>query len=290
MRKALFAGSLTVCFLCSHVTSIQLDAQEVDREISHPALVATIDPARIQEALASLDVLLQHSRAKGDRRSEANTLSVIANSYNSLRKRQKAIEQFQAARDIWHQLGDKDHEATVTAHIGDVYRLWGFPEQANRYYREALAQYPADDKTGRGATLNNLGLTFFSLNNRRRCFESLDQALAIFRQLEDRHGEGLALANLGAAYIYLMNDPLKAIGALQQATTKLDVVNDRVSQAGALDQMGVAWHMLGKSEMAGLSFERSLALFHAVGDVQGEAAVRKHMKSLGEQQTQATSR
>jgi len=255
-----------------------------------PARTTTASAAQIQDALSSLLNLLEQTRKSGDRKAEANLLGAIANSYNALHQQQRAVETFQAARSIWHDVGDTVHEATTVAHIGDVYRVWGFPEQANRYYREALTSYPADDKSGRGATLNNLGLTYFSLNNRRRCFESLEQALVIFRQLQDRHGEGLALANLGAANLNLVNDPMKAIGILQQAITKLDVINDRVSEAGALDQMGVAWHMLGKSEMAGLNFERSLTLFHAAGDVQGEAAVRKHMRSLGEQQTQALSK
>jgi len=244
--------------------------------------------APIQDALSSLQTILEQTRKAGDRKAEASTLSAIANSYNSLRQQQKAIEQFQAARTIWHELGDQEHEATTVAHIGDVYRDWGFPEQANRYYRDALGLYPATDKAGRGATLNNVSLTYFSLNNRRKCFESLAQALDIFQELNDRHGEALALANLGAAYIYLANDPQKAVTALQQAITRLDLLNDRASEAGALDQMGVAWHMLGKSEMAGLSFQHALGLFHEVGRADGETMVRKHMRTLGEQQTQAS--
>jgi tetratricopeptide (TPR) repeat protein len=149
--------------------------------------------------------------------------------------------------------------------------------------------YPSSDKAGRGATLNNLSLTWFSLNNRKRCIDSLDDALAIFRELQDRRGEALALANLGAAYVYLVNDPMKAVGVFQEALTKLEILNDRDSQAGVLDKMGVAWHNLGKSEMAGLSFQHALELYRSAGDPQGEAAVRKHMRMLGEQQSEAST-
>jgi tetratricopeptide (TPR) repeat protein len=290
MRFSALAGSASVSLAFLLVTSARLHAQAAEAEVPRPALTTAENAAHIRDALASLELVLQQSRTSGDRKGEANTLSAIANSYNSLHQQQRAIEQFQAAGEIWRQLGDKDHQATTLAHIGDVYRLWGFPELANRYYRDALLNYPDEDKAGRGATLNNLSLTYFSLNNRKKCFESLAQALAIFRQLQDPHGEALALANLGAAYTYLVNDPLKAVAALQQATNRLDLLNDRASEAGALDQMGVAWHMLGRSEMAGISFQRALGLFHEIGNSDGEAMVRKHLRTLGEQQTQASSR
>jgi len=266
-----------------------LRAQQPVTNTPPPIRAAVSNAAPLQDALSSLESLLSQTRKTGDRKAEANVLGAIAISCNALHQQQKAIEQFQAARAIWHQIGDAEHEATTVAHIGDVYRGWGFPEQANRYYRDALVIYPSSDKAGRGATLNNVSLTYFSLGNKKKCIESLDQALAIFRELQDRRGEALALANLGAAYVYLVNDSMKAVGIFQDALTKLELLNDRESQANVLDEMGVAWHNLGKSEMAGLSFLHALELYHSAGDTQGEAAVRKHMKTLGEQQTQAST-
>ncbi|WP_109488338.1 tetratricopeptide repeat protein [Occallatibacter savannae] len=272
------------------VTSIGARAQAAEQVEVVPARIAVNSRDSLRTALASLEVLLEQTRAKGDRKAEANLLGAIANSYNGLQQQQKAIETFETARVIWHEMGDSEHEATTVAHIGDVYRTWGFPEQANRYYRDALSLYPITDKAGRGATLNNLSLTYFSLNNRKKCLETLNESLEIFRDLRDRRGEALALANLGAAYVFLVNDPMKAIDFLQQAVTKLEVLNDLKSEAGAFDEMGMAWHNLGKSEMAGLSFQRSVELYQGIGDDHGEATVRKHMRNLGEQQTEASSR
>ena len=58
--------------------------------------------------------------------------------YNALHQQQRAVETFQSALDIWRELGDKNGEGTTLAHIGDVYREWGFPDQAIRFYRDAL--------------------------------------------------------------------------------------------------------------------------------------------------------
>jgi tetratricopeptide (TPR) repeat protein len=290
MRRSVLAGSLFLYLASLFVTAKLVQAQEPATNEPDRMRSATAETSRIQDALAALQILLEQSRKAGDRKAEASTLSAMANSCNALHQQQKAIEQFQAARDIWRELGDREHEATIVAHIGDVYRDWGFPDQANRYYRDALGLYPATDKAGRGATLNNLSLTYFSLNNRKKCVESLDEALTIFRELGDRRGEALALVNLGAAYLFLVNDPMKAVGFLQEAITKLELLDDSDAEAAALDKMGVAWHNMGKSEMSSLSFQHALALFHSAGDAQGEAAVRKHMRTLGEQQVQASSR
>jgi len=290
VRNPLAVALLTSFLAAVLVTCTRSRAQEPDSDLRTSAHAFTPSAAPIQNVLSSLLTLLEQTRKSGDRKAEANLLGAIANSYNALHQQQRAVEQFQAARAIWREVGDSEHEASTIAHIGDVYRGWGFPELANRYYRDALNLYPIADKAGRGATLNNLSLTYFSLNNRKKCVESLNEALAIFRELQDRRGEALALANLGAAYVFLVNDPLKAVDILQQAVTKLEILDDRDSEAGALDKMGVAWHNLGKSEMAGLSFQHALELFHAAGDAQGEAAVRKHMRTLGEQQVQAFSK
>ena len=288
MRISLAAASLFVSLATALVTPSWSQSREP--VTSPPHLDATATKAPLQSALASLQTLLAQTRATGDRKAEANVLGAIAISYNALHQQQRAVEHYQAARTIWHELGDNEHEATTVAHTGDVYRDWGFPEQANRYYRDALALYPTTDKAGRGATLNNLGLTWFFLNNRKKCIDSLNESLNIFRELQDRRGEALALVNLGAAYTLLANDPLTAIGHLQEAITKLEILNDKTSEAAALDKIGVAWHNMGKSEMAGLSFQHAIDLYQSAGDAQGEAAVRKHMRILGEQQTRASSK
>lgn len=288
MVRSALSFTLSLCLAAPLVTTAHVAAQQPPPP--EPPQSDAARPTPIQDAISAFENLLAQARQNGDRKAEANTLDAIASSCNALGQRQRAIERFQASRTIWHSVGDREHEATTVAHIADVYRDWGFPEQANRYYREALTIYPPKDKAGRGATLNNLSLTYFSLNNRKRSLESLTEALGLFREIHDRRGEALALVNLGTVYTFLANDPMKAIGLLQEAITKLEILNDPGSEAGAFDKIGVAWHMIGKSEMAGISFQHALALFHEVGDSQSEEAVRKHMRVLGEQQTQASAR
>jgi len=246
--------------------------------------------AQVEDALAVLNDLLRQYRESGDRQAEAGILGAIANSHNVLRQQQRSIEDLQAALVIWRELGNRKGEALTLAHIGDVYRGWGFPEQASRYYQNAIAIYPPADKRGYAATLNNLGLTYFLLHNRKKCLENLNEALAAYRALGDRHGEALALSNLGTTYNFLASDPEKALGMFQEAVTKLELLDDRSSEANALDNLGAVWLNLHKPEMAGLSFQRAIVLYQEIGDAQGQAAVRKHLSAVGEQENIAAGR
>ena len=125
-------------------------------------------------------------------------------------------------------------------------------------------------------TLNNLSLTYFALSDKKKCVEYLDQALAIYRAMQDRRGEALTLTNLGSAYGFLINDPHKALEYFQEAITKLELLNDRSTEADALELDGSCSGSNCKSGMAGQAFNERSFSYSAAGESQGEASVRKH--------------
>jgi tetratricopeptide (TPR) repeat protein len=114
--------------------------------------------------------------------------------------------------------------------------------------------------------------------------EYLDQALADYRARQDRQGEALTLTNLGSTYGFLINDPHKALDYFQEAVTELELVNDRSTEADALELMGNVWLKLQKQDMAVDTFQRALFLYSRLGDAHGEASVRKQLKTVGEPQ------
>jgi tetratricopeptide (TPR) repeat protein len=255
------------------------DASDFDLPMRPSALE---NGAATQASLDTLNSLLQHDRQSGYRQAEANILAAMSVSHAALHQPERAIKDLQDALVIWRELGNIQGQALTTAHIGDLYRRWGFPETANRFYRDALNLYPRKDSGERATTLNNLGLGYFALRDKKKCFDNLNEALASYRALGDRRGEARTLVNLGAGYNFLANDPEKALGVFQEAITELQLLDDRSAEANALDNLGVVWIKLHKPEMASLSFQRAIALYQKSGDTKGEAAVRKHMKVLGE--------
>ncbi len=259
-----------------------------------PDIPVDAKPTMVRQTGLPLDELnrvLEKYRKSGNREAEGHTLGAIAGSYRALHQQQKALELYQLALTIWRDIGDKDDEATTLAHIGDVYREWGFHEQAIHLYRDALKVYPAStDKSELAAVFNNLGLAYFGLHDKKKCLENLDHALAEYRAKQDRQGEASVLTNLGSAYAFLGNDPHKALDYFQEAVTKLELLNDRSSEANAFQVMGLVWLKLQNHDMAVQSFQRALFLFGRTGNAQGEVSVRKQLKAITETETIASAR
>lgn len=236
---------------------------------------------KVQLALGNYERLLQWNRTKGNREQEAEDLVGMASAYRAIQQEHKAADFFQSAIPIFHELGNREYEATALAHVGDVYREWGFADAALRFYRKALGVYAAtSDKDGEAAALNNSGAAWFKLNNRGKCLESFRQAMALYQENHADEGEAIALSNLGAAYLYFMDDPEKAIDTLGQAVSKLEVIGDNADEANALEMMGFAWLKAHRETAAGENFRHAEALYHALGDSEGEARVAGHMTLL----------
>ena len=265
-----------------------VDETPLDRPVSKPAISQN---SQIRAALDVLTNVLEQYRKSGNRSGEAGTLCAIANSYNALGQQQKAIENFQEALAIIRVSGTKQDEARTLSHMGDVYRGWGFPQEGVRFYRQALAAYSStNDAEGRAVALNNIGVAFLALRDKKKSLEYLTQALASYRTLDDRHAEGLTLNNLGMVYTATANDPQKALDYFQQAMTKLQLAEeDRDAEATVLDNIGAVCVKLGHKDLAETSFGHALSLFRRVPDAEGEARVLKHLRSLGQSGTLAST-
>jgi tetratricopeptide (TPR) repeat protein len=99
----------------------------------------------------------------------------------------------------------------------------------------------------------------------------LETALAAWRRLGDREGEGRSLGSLGLAWLYL-GEIEKAVGFYEQVLAITREVGDRRGEGAALDSLGFAWGELGEAEKAVGFFEQSLAIAREIGDRQGEGA------------------
>ncbi|HEY9613273.1 tetratricopeptide repeat protein, partial [Allocoleopsis sp.] len=89
--------------------------------------------------------------------------------------------------------------------------------------------------------------------------QSLQQALTIYKELQDRSGEGQVLKNLGNLY-YAQKDYKKAIEFQQQALVVAREIRDRELEGRALNNLGLAYKELGDSAKAIESYQQALAI------------------------------
>jgi tetratricopeptide (TPR) repeat protein len=74
----------------------------------------------------------------GDRSGEATTLSNIGVVYNSISQPQEALKYYNQALPIRRSVGDRSGEATTLSNIGAVYTSISQPQEALKYYNQAL--------------------------------------------------------------------------------------------------------------------------------------------------------
>ena len=237
--------------------------------------------AQLRAVLDDLTALLDQYRREGNRHEQANVLSAMASAYRDLHEQQRSLESLNLALVLWRALGDKAREAETLSQTGEAYREWGFPDRAVPFFRQSLSVYPAaNDSAGEAAALNGLAVAYLALHDKKMSLEYFNRALGAYRTNHDRLGEARAMSNIGATYFSLAHDPMKAVTTLQDAVTRLEVLNDSANEANALEIMGMAWERLGKPEMASVEFQRALMLFHNIGDAGGENSIRKQLSLL----------
>ena len=105
------------------------------------------------------------------------------------------------------------------------------------------------DRAGEAATLNNIGLVYDALGERRRALETYEQALPIRREVGDRAGESVTLYNMAMVQQAEGNHAeagrlLEQVVAIDEAIEHPDLESDRAA-------------LLEAQRKTGLSFARS---------------------------------
>jgi tetratricopeptide (TPR) repeat protein len=112
--------------------------------------------------------------------------------------------------------------------------------------------------------LNNLSDSYTRLNRDTEAITAQEQALAIYRELKYRIGEGTALLTLGIEHAKLGNGE-KALEIYQQALPIFREVKNRESEALTLFRMGESKQQLHRTDEAAALFTDSVAIFREIG-------------------------
>jgi predicted ATPase len=100
----------------------------------------------------------------------------------------------------------------------------------------------------------------------------LEEALALYRDLDDEHGEANVLWAIGN-YHYVRGDPDQGVDWFREALPKFSRSADRTMEAWGRHMLGSALIRRGEKEEAGEPLRAALRHFHGAGDVSGIALV-----------------
>jgi tetratricopeptide (TPR) repeat protein len=155
--------------------------------------------------------------------------------------------------------------------------LQGIQQQRTSQYATALQSFQAaiaiyrevGDRAGEGSVLNNIGAVYADQGRYTEALSSYQQALTIAREIGDRTREGTRLNNIGTIYGN-QGRYAEAITAYEQALAINRVVGDRVTESRTLNNIGRIYNDLGRYAEAITAYEQALTINRVVGDRAGE--------------------
>jgi CHAT domain-containing protein/tetratricopeptide (TPR) repeat protein len=142
--------------------------------------------------------------------------------------------------------------------------------EALQSWEQALAIYrDIQDRGGEGRALRNLGIAYRNLGNYRQAIDFHEQHLAIVREIGDRAREVLTLNNIGSMYDRLGDYP-KALEFFQQELALRREMGDHIGEGTTLSNIGIIYSNLSNYPKALESYQQALNIFHEIGDRAGE--------------------
>jgi CHAT domain-containing protein/tetratricopeptide (TPR) repeat protein len=221
------------------------------------------------KALDTFREVLPIRRERHDRRGEGAALYYIGTSLLRLGDLDQALESFQEALPVIRQAGDRRSEGRVLTNLGRLYLQIGQPQEALTIFEQATAH------------------AYLQLGDAERALEYDRQALNIQREVSDKHGEGLALADLGGVYAFI-GDEQKAQETYRQALPLLRGSSDQGGEADTLNRLGDLLQKDGNAQAARPFYERALELATAIDDRHRRAIIEARLGAtlliLGEKQ------
>jgi CHAT domain-containing protein/tetratricopeptide (TPR) repeat protein len=143
--------------------------------------------------------------------------------------------------------------------------------QAIGKLEEALKLYrQINDKKSEALTFLGIGKVYDTLGEKQKALSYYDQALPLYRQVGDKAGEATTLNNIGAVYDTL-GEKQKALSYYDQALPLYRQVGDKRGEAASLNNIGAVYDTLGEKQKALTYYDQALPLRRQVGDKAGEA-------------------
>ena len=95
----------------------------------------------------------------------------------------------------------QQQRALIYSYIASTSGVLGQKQEALQYYQQALAIYrEVGDRGGEGTTLNNLGRVYHALGKKQEALQYYQQALELHKKVENPYMEGITLHNIGMIY------------------------------------------------------------------------------------------
>jgi CHAT domain-containing protein/predicted negative regulator of RcsB-dependent stress response len=216
------------------------------------------------QALKSYQKAEALARKTHDRVAQATALSQLGRLYSYMGKNDlaqaylaRALNFFERNEGSATPVARKAH-ANALSNLGEVIYAKGNLPKARNQFERARKYFDGDQK---GEAKVHLFAAYIAgtIGEPDKAVAEISQALNLYRGINDKSGEGLALTALGLSYSF-KRDEKQAIELHQQAIEIFRAIGDRYSEAIALIALGQVWENSGEYGIALNNYEAALRL------------------------------
>ena len=136
-----------------------------------------------------------------------------------------------------------------------------------------------NNKSGEGTTLNNISAIYNARGDYETALTILKQSLAIQQEIGDKSGEGTALNNISQIYDS-RGDYETALKYLKQSLAIIQEIGDKSGEGRALNNISQIYVSRGDYETALTYLKQSLAIEQEIGDKLGEGATLNNISTI----------
>jgi len=216
------------------------------------------------ERIAVVQAGLEAARSDRAQYDESSFLNLLGLAYAALGQPGKAIEYYEQALKISHEIGNRRGEGNSLGNLGIAYKNLGKPRKAIEYHDLALIiAREIGDRRGEGAHLGSLGLAYAELGEMQKAIEQYKQGLDISREIGDKRNEGNWLGNLGSAY-HRLGETSNALDYYEQQLEIAREIGDRYGEGNSLWGLAICNEKMNNLDHAIENAEEALKIFEQI--------------------------
>jgi len=264
-----------------------------------PHIMAIIKKCGDQNALSLLDSIKHYCTCRGyytdlrsaieycitascrleDQGEEANCIRALGDVHIKLDEYEEARQQYEEARPIYKQIGNRLGEANCIRAIGDVHIMFDEYKEARQQYEEARLIYKQiGNRLGEANCIQALGDVHRMLSEYENARQRYEEALPIYKQIGNRLGEANCIKALGDVHI-MLSEYEETRQRYQEARLIYKQIGAQLGEVNCIWALGDVHRMLSEYENARQRYEEALPIYKQLGNRLGEANC---IKALGD--------
>ncbi len=164
---------------------------------------------------------------------------------------------------------DKYYISQFLINLGHVYQIFKQYQKALEHYQQALVIFrEINDQRGESAVIYNIGLVYENLYQYQKSSDHYQQALAIYQNLGNKSRQAYILNSIATNYDRV-GQYAKALEYYQQSLTLCRTIKNKQEESNNLTDIGVVYGHIGQYQKSIKYFKQALTIHQNIADKHG---------------------